>query len=124
MALKEREYDEDLEELLGEEYSEVDEEETEEEIEEEYTEEPTTKEVSLDERIEKNISSFITWASAIKWLMIIGGVAWFILCLASDAGALAGIIMLVIFVICGFLYSMFLKWFGYVLKCLQEIKNK
>ena len=120
MALKGKEYDEDLEELLGEEYSEVDEEE----MEEEYIEEPATKEVSLDERIEKNISSFMILASAIKWLMIIGGVAWFILGLASDEGALVGIIMLVIFVMYGFLFSLFLRWFGYVLKCLQEIKNK
>ena len=119
MALKEREYDEDLEELLGE-----DEELEENNVEtEEYIEE-TSKEASLDEKIEKNISAFMTWANATKWLMIIGGVAWFILCLASDGGALVGIVMLAIFVICGFLYSMFLKWFGYVLKCLQEIKNK
>lgn len=124
MALKEKEYDEDLEELLGEEYSEVDEEDTEEEIEEEYIEEPTTKEVSIDTEIEKNVSSFITWASAIKWLMIIIGVIMFVISLASEAGALAGIVMLVMFIIYGFLSSMFLKWFGYVLKCLQEIKNK
>lgn len=124
MALKEKEYDEDLEELLGEEYSEVDEEDTEEEMKEEYIEEPATKEVSLDERIEKNVSSFMIWAIAIKWLMIIGGVAWFILGLASDEGALVGIIMLVIFVMYGFLFSLFLRWFGYVLKCLQDIKNK
>ncbi len=122
MSLKKREYDEDLEELLGEEEYLEEEEENDDEIE--YEAETTTKEVSLDTEIDKNISSFMTWASATKWLMIIGGVAWFILCLASEVGALVGIIMLVIFVICGFLYSMFLKWFGYVLKCLQEIKNK
>lgn len=119
MALKEREYDEDLEELLGE-----DEELEENDDEIEYTIETAPKEVSLDEKIEKNISSFNMWANATKWLMIIGGVAWFILCLASEAGALAGIVMLVIFVICGFLYSLILNWFGYVLKCLQDIKNK
>ena len=122
MSLKKREYDEDLEELLGEEEYLEEEEENDDEIE--YEAETTTKEVSLDAEIDKNISSFMTWASATKWLMIIGGVAWFILCLASEAGALTGIVMLVIFVICGFLYSLFLKWFGYVLKCLQEIKNK
>lgn len=123
MALKEREYDEDLEELLGEEYSELDEEETEEEVEEEYTEETATKEVSFDTEIEKNISSFITWASAIKWLMIITGVIMFIISIANDS-AIVGIVMFITFVICGFLYSMFFKWFGYVLKCLHDIKNK
>ena len=122
MALREREYDEDLEELLGEDEYLEEGEESDEEIE--YEAETITKEVSLDTEIDKNISSFMTWANATKWIMIIGGVAWFILCLASEAGALVGIVMLVIFVICGFLYSMFLKWFGYVLKCLQEIKNK
>ena len=122
MSLKEREYDEDLEELLGEEEYLEEEEENDDEIE--YEAGTTTKEVSLDTEIDKNISSFMAWANATKWLMIIGGVAWFILCLAGEAGALAGIVMLVIFVICGFLYSLFLKWFGYVLKCLQEIKNK
>lgn len=116
------ERDEDLKELLGEESSEENENEEKVNDDEEYEEVNT--EMSLDNEIQKNISSFQAWASAIKWIMIILGVIMFIISLASTGGALAGILMLFVFVIYGFLFSMFLKWFGYVLKCLQDIKNK
>ena len=117
MKNREIEHDEDLEELLGEEYTE------ENENEEKANKEVKTA-ISLDDEIGKNISSFIAWAGAAKWIMIILGVIMFIISLASTGGALTGILMLFLFVIYGFLFSMFLKWFGYVLKCLQEIKNK
>lgn len=122
MALKEKEYDEDLEELLGEDYETEDLEED----EVEGTNYQENKLVTLlpDTDIEKNISSFLIWGTVIKWLFIIVGALLFIFCLASSEGAFAGIIMLIIFIIYGFLSSMFLKWFAYVLKCLNDIKNK
>ena len=121
MKNREIEHDEDLKELLGEES--LEENEIEEKVNDEEYEEVNT-EISLDNEIEKNISSFIKWAGAAKWIMIILGVIMFIISLANTGGALTGIIMLFIFVIYGFLFSLFLKWFGYVLKCLQDIKNK
>jgi len=114
MATKEifeKEYDEELEDILDEEESEGEE-----------MVDPTPI-LSLDTEIEKTISSFIVWASVIKWLMIIAGVLMFIINIANNI-AVVGIIMLIIFIIYGLLFSIFLKWFGYVLKCLQDIKNK
>ena len=114
------EYDEDLEELLGEEYISLEKNE----IEDNDCQENNSIESSLDINIEKNISSFLAWGEVIKWLMIILGIIIFIICLTSKEEILSGIFMLIIFIIYGFLSSMLLKWFGYVLKCLKDIKNK
>jgi len=129
MSLKEKnekEYDEDLEELLGEDYLE---EEGTEELEEDKVEnidyqENNSVTLITDTDIEKNISSFLAWGTAIKWLFIIVGALLFIFNLVSNGGVLVGIIMLIIFIIYGFLSSMFLKWFSYILKCLYDIRNK
>lgn len=112
------EYDEDLEELMDDEI-------------EEYVVSTNTndnKEITfsnlLDEKIEKNISSFMIFSSITKWLMFIIAFIFFILGISSGDEPILGILLMsLLFIFLGFIYSLFLKWFGLTLKCLYDIKN-
>lgn len=114
----EEEYDEDLEELLEEETPIISREEIEKELEN------SKILVNLDKEIEDNIASYLVYGDIVKWLMLILAVISFIIGLASGEGILAWIIISISFVFFGLLSAMIIKWFGYVLKCLYDIKMK
>ena len=122
----EEEYDEDLEELLDEEpIEEKPAEDIEENIDYNTNEEDNESfEKITDEAIKKNVSSCLLYGEIIKWFMFIIAFIYFIIGISSGEGILMWIIISLVFVLSGFISSMMIKWFGYVLKCLYDIKMK
>ena len=118
----EEEYDEDLEEFLPEEETVI------EEYDDYHADKSGINSDSLekitDNAIKKNISSCLICGEIIKWFMFIMAFIYLLIGISVDDGILAWLIVSVTFILSGVISSMMLKWFGYTLKCLYDIKMK
>ena len=94
-------------------------EEDEEKVEDDEEEEDKTR---IDIEIEKNIKSFLNYGTTIEVLTIVGTIIATFGCFAEDETEI-GFIVLFCGIISALIVSMAIKWFGYTLHCLYEIKN-
>ena len=124
---QDEDYDEDLAELFNEESPvettnqslKNDEEDNEEVMEEKY------KKIT-NEEIESNISSYLLYGDIVQFVIIVLAIIVLVAGLISTEGqgGLLWIIISIAIICSGLLSSMMIKWFGYVLKCLYDIKMK
>ena len=77
----------------------------------------------MNEEIEKNINSYLVYGSVVKGIIILATVIATIFCFMDESTAMFGIIILIGGMISAFVSAMIIKWFGYALKCLYDIKN-
>ena len=97
-----------------------DEEELEEDLDDE--DDDDEDETRMDMEIEKNIKSFLNYGTTIEILTIIATCIAAFGCFAEEEPGI-GFIMLFCGIISALIVSMAIKWFGYTLHCLYEIKN-
>lgn len=84
--------------------------------------------ISLDTEIENNIASYLVYGDITKIIIIVFSIIMALICLIASQEEpfilIIGIIIFVVGLIIAFLSSMMIKWFGYNLKCLYDIKNE
>ena len=88
---------------------------------------PIKKKNSLDTEIENNIQSYLIYGETIKLIIIVISIILALICLIvfwDSPGVLIGIIIFILGLISAFLSSMMIRWFGYNLKCLYDIKTE
>ena len=131
------EYDEDLVEAFDEDNESEEYEDDLEKDDKEIEKIPSTVEVSFtdllddlvkdsleDKKIEKNISSFLIISTIAKWIMFIIAIIFFMTGISTNEESKIGVLIIsLILILSGFLYSIILKWFALTLKCLFDIKN-
>ena len=77
----------------------------------------------MNEEIEKNINSYLVYGSVVKGIIIVATVIATLACFMDESTAFIGVIVLIGGMITAFVSAMIIKWFGYALKCLYDIKN-
>lgn len=75
----------------------------------------------INKKIENNIESVLTWGDTCLVLFILIAIINFIICTSLNQVVLA-FIGTICCIIAAFLTSVIIKWFGYTLKCLYDIK--
>ncbi len=78
---------------------------------------------SIDSDIEYNIKSYLTYGNISKWVIIVATIIISLICFTNEETIIIGILILPIGLIIAFLISVMIKWFGYSLKCLYDIRN-
>ena len=77
-----------------------------------------------NKEIEKSISSYLTIATIFEIAIIIISIICFIVCLGNEVSTGLSFLILILGIAIALLLSMTIKWFGYTLKCLYNIKCK
>ena len=87
------------------------------------------KNINEDTNIEKNYASFINLGDTVKWIIIILTILK-VLALSSATGTIDSFIEfysiitpIITGIVSAIVASMIIKWFGYALKCLYDIRK-
>ena len=77
----------------------------------------------INKQIYNGIVSYLNFANIVKWGSIILSVILAVICFSIEGAEGFGVIILFFGILIAPMLSMMIKWFGYSLKCLYDIRN-